>query len=345
MVKMKKKGKIKSFLNISIFIIITIVVLYFLLKDNFYEVVQGLLHANFFWIIVAIFFIFGYWFFKSLIFYNFTRKFNPNYKFKKAFKLQLMTNFFNAITPFASGGQPFQIYSLKKQGVEITNATNIIVENFIVYQIAVVTFGIFAIISNYFFHFFEDVGLLKHLVTMGFIINTVITICLFVIAFAKRINKFIVSWCINLLSKIKLVKNREKTLENWNTYITNFHNGAKILIANKWFFAKAILWALLALACQYLIPVILLYSTGDYTSFTAFESIVACSYVMLIGSFVPIPGGTGGLEYGFMAFYGNFISGTTINVILILWRFVTYYLGLIIGAVAVNIKEGDKKCE
>lgn len=342
---MNKKIKIKSVLNITIFIVITALVLYFLLKDNFKEVINGLLHANIFWIIVAIFFIFGYWFFKSIIFYNFTRKFNKDYKFKKAFKLQLMTNFFNAVTPFSSGGQPFQIYSLKKQGIEITSATNIIVQNFIVYQIALVLFGIGSIISNYFFHFFEDVGLLKQLVTMGFIINALITIGLFIIAFAKGFNKIVVNWIINLLSKIKIVKNKEKNLENWNTYINNFHNGAKILIANKWFFIKSILCAILALACQYLIPVILLYSTGDYTSFNGFQSIVACSYVMLIGSFVPIPGGTGGLEYGFMAFYGNFISGTTINVILILWRFVTYYLGLIIGAIAVNIKEGDHKCE
>lgn len=66
---------------------------------------------------------------------------------------------------------------------------------------------------------------------------------------------------------------------------------------------------------------------------------------MLIGSFVPIPGGTGGLEYGFIQFYGNFVTGSTLNVIMILWRFVTYYFGMIVGAVAVNIKEGEHKCE
>ena len=106
-----------------------------------------------------------------------------------------------------------------------------------------------------------------------------------------------------------------------------------------------ILYAFLALVCLYITPVVLLYSTGDYTSFNALLSIVSCSYVMLIGSFVPIPGGTGGLEYGFIQFYGNFVTGSTLNVIMILWRFVTYYFGMIVGAVAVNIKEGEHKCE
>ena len=75
-------------------------------------------------------------------------------------------------------------------------------------------------------------------------------------------------------------------------------------------------------------------------------SIVACSYVMLIGSFVPIPGGTGGIEYGFTKFYGNFVTGSTLSVIMILWRAITYYFGLILGAIVVNIKEKEnQKCE
>ena len=59
---------------------------------------------------------------------------------------------------------------------------------------------------------------------------------------------------------------------------------------------------------------------------------------MILGSFVPIPGGTGGLEYGYTKFFGNFITGPALNASMLLWRFITYYLGLILGAIAVNIK-------
>lgn len=342
---MKKKSKLKAFLNITIFIVITALVLYFTLKDNFHEVLNGILSANIVWILFALVFVCGYWFFKSLIFYNFTKKFKKNYKFRKSFKLQLVTNFFNAITPFSSGGQPFQIYTLKRQGIELIDATNIIIENFIVYQIALVLLGIVSIISNGIFHIFKEVGILRQLVTIGFVINTLVIIGLFVIAFGKKINKWIVTHLISLLSKIKIIGDKEKTIEKWNNYINNFHNGAKLLISDRVEFIKMIIYALLGLICLYIIPVILLYSTGDFTSFNALLSIVACSYVMLIGSFVPIPGGTGGLEYGFIAFYGNFLTGSNLHVIMILWRFVTYYFGMIVGAVAVNIKEGVKKCE
>ena len=65
-----------------------------------------------------------------------------------------------------------------------------------------------------------------------------------------------------------------------------------------------ILFSFLGLVCLYMVPVWILYSMGDFTSFNALESVIASAYVMLIGSFVPLPGGTGGIEYGFLKFFG-----------------------------------------
>ena len=81
----------------------------------------------------------------------------------------------------------------------------------------------------------------------------------------------------------------------------------------------------------------------DYTSLNVFTAIITSAYVMLIGSFVPIPGGSGGLEYGFVAFFGYFlqVSGK-LTALMILWRLVTYYLGIIAGAIIMNIKEKGK---
>ena len=67
------------------------------------------------------------------------------------------------------------------------------------------------------------------------------------------------------------------------------------------------------------------------------DAVVSTAYVMTIGSFVPIPGGTGGIEYGFMYFYGNLISGSVLNAAMLIWRFVTYYMAMIIGAIFLGM--------
>ena len=73
------------------------------------------------------------------------------------------------------------------------------------------------------------------------------------------------------------------------------------------------------------------------TNLTGIETITASAYVYLIGAFVPIPGASGGIEYGFTQFYGIFIGLEKISAVLIVWRFITYYLGIIVGAIAFNI--------
>ena len=337
---MKNHPRIKNILGIFFLFLLTAIVLYFLLKDDFSNIIKEILSANIFLLILAFVFAMLYWFFKSIVLYNFTRKFKDSYSFKSAFRTQAVTQFFNAVTPFSSGGQPFQIYSLKKNGLTISNATNVTIEEFVVYQIALVFLGILAIFGNHLFNIFPYDSVLSKLVVLGFSINTLVIIILFIIAFGKKSNQFLVKIAINILTFFKIVKNRDKVLENWNNYINNFHDGAKILIANKRDFLLNILYSFLGLVCLYIVPLWVLFSMGDFKSFTALQAIIASAYVMLIGSFVPLPGGTGGIEYGFIKFFGIFIiSDAKLRALMLLWRFITFYMGIIVGAIALNIKE------
>lgn len=332
------KGKFKGKFNYLILILITFVVLYFSLKDDFDNIVNQLLKVNLFWVGVAFVLLFGYWFFRSLAINTFTRFFKPKARFANSFLLMLRTQFFNAVTPFATGGQPYQVYYLKQEGIPLASSTSIILQNFIVYQIALVFLGGISIISNYYFHFFKEIVILQKLVTLGFIINTVIIVIMFIVAFDKKMNKRIIKLGINILTKLKIVKDKEKKLAEWDESISNFHSSASILLKDKWSFIKTILENIIALTSLYLIPLVLLYSMGDYSSYNGLVAVITSAYVILIGSFVPIPGGSGGLEYGFIAFYGNFIAGPMLTAIMLLWRFVTYYFGMIMGAIALNVK-------
>lgn len=338
--------KNKKIFNYILLITVTVLVLFFSLKDNYKETINVLKSLDQRWIFISFVLLTFYWFFKAIALKKIIINFKKNYRFREAFKFILEINFFNAITPFSSGGQPFEIYKLKKDKIKMADATTIVIEQFVVYQIALVLLGLISIIINHTFHIFPSSSILKNLVTIGFILNTLITVFLFLIAFTKKTNKMIVSKVIHLLHKTKIVKNEEKQLNKFNKYINELYDGTKLLLKNKIAFIEMIVVNFIGLICLYLVPLALLYSTHDYTSFNGMTCIISSAYVMLIGSFVPIPGGTGGLEYGFINFFGNFIKGSILTAIMITWRFVTYYIPLVIGAVAVNIKKKEKKeCE
>ena len=332
------KNKKKNITNIIILIVISALVLYFCLKDNFKDTFHTLMSVNVIWLIVAILMMVLYWFFRSVSMYSITRKFKSDYKFKSSFRLVVETQFFHAITPFASGGQPYEIYSLKRENISISDVTNISIQNFIVYQIALVLLGVIALFSNMFLNLYSNVNLLKGLIIIGFLVNTFVIVVLFLFTFSKKLHQAIVKFIINVLSKFKLIKNKEEIVSKMENTINDFNKGAKKILKDKKHFVSLIFINFLSLVMLYLIPVILLYSLSDYTSFNGIDAVITSAYVMLIGSFVPIPGGSGGLEYSFIKFYGNFLSGSKLSVLMILWRFITYYLGMFVGAIALAFK-------
>ena len=57
-------------------------------------------------------------------------------------------NFYNCITPSASGGQLMQAYTYKKQGISISNGTSCLVMNFIVYQLVMIVLASVAVFAK-----------------------------------------------------------------------------------------------------------------------------------------------------------------------------------------------------
>ena len=327
----------KKIFNYVILALVTIIVLIFSLKDNFKEIMHELLTMKLGWLILAFLMVILFWLIKSIVIHNFSKKVKKKFKYHNSLLLVLRTQFMNAITPFATGGQPYQVYYLTKCGIKTEVATGIIVQNFIVYQIALVFLGLVALFSNYIFHIFPKSHLLSRLIVLGFIINTIVIILSFVVSFAKKVNKKIIMFSIKFLTKLRLVKDKEQKLSDWDEYINNFHNSASNLLKNKKMFIGTICLNFIALICLYSVPFFVLLAMDNY-SMNIGVSVITSAYVMLIGSFVPIPGGTGGLEYGYAAFYGFFVKGSVLSASMLIWRFITYYFGLVIGGIAMNIK-------
>ena len=60
-----------------------------------------------------------------------------------------------------------------------------------------------------------------------------------------------------------------------------------------------------------------MYGLHDFTSLNPMTAITSSAYVLLVGSFVPIPGASGGIEYSFVRFFGNFMPTVLLNALLI----------------------------
>lgn len=237
-----------------------------------------------------------------------------------------------------------EVYYLHKEGIPITKSTNITIQNFIIYQIALVIVGIIALIYNNIYSIFPEDNFIKKLVVLGFTINLTVLLVSYLLSFAKKTQKQLINKLINLLAKLTIIKDKEKFQNQINEHLSKFHKNTIKLKNNKILVINLIILNIVGLLVLYSMPYIL--AKGMNINISLNDTITATTYVMLIGSFIPIPGGTGGIEYGFVFFFKHLITGNIVNAVMLLWRFIIYYLGMIFGGIALSLyRKKVKKCE
>lgn len=327
--------------NSIILIFITFLVLFLVLKDNFNSIISLLCSANIVWILVSLLAQFLFIFLESIAFYQIILSYGENYSLFKSFRLLLITKFFNGITPFASGGQPMQVYLMKKDGIRITKAVNIIIQNFIIYQLALVSIGALTLILNEMFNIFPENPILGRLVAIGFIVNTLVMVFSFIISFSKTFKNVVFNFTVKLGTKFRIIKDKETFITKWEERCNDFHKGTEFIKSHKLLCFKCFIYNLIALSAFYIIPLFVILAM-DSKGLSILNTYVASSYVMIMGSFVPIPGGSGGIEFGYLQFFGNFIKGSLLNASLLIWRFITYYIPMIVGAILLNLGKEEK---
>ena len=322
-------------INIILLVLVSFIVIFFSLKDNLNESIDYLLHLNYLWIVIACLLMILNILFQSLSQYRFLKEVKPDYKFSSCFKLMMIAMFFNAITPFSSGGQPFEMYLLNKEGVKVSDSGNALLQNFITYQFALIFVGTLAIIFNKIFGIFPDGNLLKNVVLVGYIINVVVMSLIIIFSRAKKFNTKVFSKIFNFIFHFKFIKNREEKRLKAEKTLDDFYNSTAIMKNNFKNTILSFLYNLMSLMCLYLIPLFVFFALKEYNKIDVIKSVVLSGYTFLIGSFVPIPGATGGLEYGFMDFFGVFTKGGLLSSAMLIWRLITYYFGMLLGGITL----------
>lgn len=236
-------------------------------------------------------------------------------------------HFFNGITPFATGGQPFQVYSYSRLGVKASASTGILMMNFIIHMAVT---NLFAILSIAIYpKLIKAVGNLLPMIIIGFTMNFLTFGFIILLACSKRVANFLV-YLLKLLGKIKFLSKFitpaipafQKYCEDTQSAFKELwkHKGATLLC----FFVRAI-----TMFVYYAITFYILRSFNIGVSYKdLFFVICGTSFAITTCVFIPTPGGSGGIEFAFTSIFVFIASGITKDLGasgMLLWRILTYY--------------------
>ena len=257
------------------------------------------------------------------------RKNEPKRSKWSFFRIPLIQALFNAITPMSTGGQPSQLAAMVQMGIEGGRATSLLLMKFIIYQIVVFLAYVTTIITGFHMVATKFAGL-AIFIAIGFLIHVSSIAFLLAVLFAYNWTKKTANWIMNLLAKFI----NQKRVDIWrkNTFdkIETFYEESQKLKREKKKLIVCVVLTVLQLLCFYSIPYMTLVTlnvSADWASVTQMNIMI-----IMFMAIIPIPGASGGAEYSFQTLFSTFISSNgTLIVGMFLWRFVTYFFGMILG--------------
>lgn len=287
------------------------------------------------WIVVAVLCMVVSLFFEGVVVKILIGERITKYPWRDALRVPPIEQLFNGITPFASGGQPAQVFALMQSGIDAGRATSILLMKFIVYQTMIVINFIFCLLVG--FHYVADkLHALVLLVIAGFLVHFCVIVGLLMVMYWYSFTKKVIQLLFKPLRWFVNAERSERWKEDLNNKVDSFYEEALQLKGNVRLIVKISLVTIVQLFVYYIIPYFILIALNvnhvNWMMVTTLHVLI----VMVISLF-PIPGGSGGAEISFDVVFSSFVGGGSLVLAMLLWRLITYYLPMLSGIIALMI--------
>lgn len=328
---MKKSNKWGLIMCAVAFIIM---ILYLIFVDGAENLVVSISRIKIPFLIIAVGLIVLYWTLEAATVQLALKSLHNKQRFRNTLAITLIGQYFNCITPCASGGQPFQAYYLTKIGTPLASAMTALLARFITYQFTLTLLSAILLFLR-FSYFITELRPLMVLTVIGFIINFAVILGLLALAFFKKFTTKLAYLIVKILFKLRIVKDYEKKLSFINEEMQQYSENFAFMKSQPLLIIKMLLLSAFQLLVYFSVSYILYLGFG--LSGTDFLTAISCqSFVLMISSFVPLPGALGAAEGSYAAFFGA-VFGNFTALSTFIWRFLTFYLPIVTGLTATIV--------
>lgn len=293
----------------------------------------------------------GLWLFLIIFSLSYIITWNSFYLFKYAhdygikakwwewFVYGIVSIFFNSITPFALGSEPYRVYWLNKHGLNAQKSLLVISTTTIFWSAAqiVITWPSFIYISTKYYIISQtSSGLLAYWFTFaGMLIDLTMFSLIFLLSYSKKCHVFLNSIFNAILKKLK------KPYKTKEEIISEYKDQAvfKKLYIQEMKKIKNIIWqgtGTILYSLAYYFSVYFSFRLIDIDIFSFGNVFNVVNVAWTANNFIPIPGGEGTiqiiLQKFLIAFQPNaIVDENQINAAIFVWRSFTFYLPTLAG--------------
>ena len=325
----KKKSTIINICLLAFLIIVTFLLIF---KDySFIDTINIMIKAKSRYILLAIIMMLLAIVFESINVKSILKSLDKKVSLLKTIKYTFIGFFFSGVTPGGSGGQPVEIYYMKKDNIPITASTLSLLLELCSYHINTIILGIISLFIN-------SQLLTKNFVwifVIGFILKISTLSMMLIGLFSKKTSKILVNIMIKILTFFKYSKTEEVS-NNLRNSLTTYNQGSKFIREHKMIIIKSLCIVFVQVLFYYSVTYFV-YKSFGLTKYSYLDIITSQALLLVATSSIPLPGAVGISENAFLTINEKIFTMQYLPSALLLSRGITFYLFMLISLIIVII--------
>lgn len=322
--------------SIVFVLIVFAVTCYIIFKDNSpREIIEVFKTANIYYLLLGMSMIPIYIFVQGYYLKIILKYLGYKIKFIKGCIYSCIEFYFSGITPSSTGGQPAEMYYMRRDGVPVGVFSIAVLLITAIFKIVLILLGLMALLFNS--SLILSNGITFNIIFfLGLFINSAIIFgCLFLM-FSKNLVKTISTKTIRLLGRFKLTKYPEKMLEKFEKHLEEYSLGAKYIKENLKLSLKVILLTLLQRVAMFSVGYFV-YRAMGLSEYSYFDIMFIQVAIALAIDSLPFPGGMGITEVMLLLIYDKIFGEDIAIPAMLLTRIISYYFCMIISSITTLV--------
>lgn len=238
--------------------------------------------------------------------------------------------FYSGITPSATGGQPMQLYYMKKSGFQIADSTVVLMTVALIYKLVLVLIGLGVLIFWYPSLCLYLEGYL-YLYYLGLFLNTSLVAALLFIMISPKCFRGIVVAGEKLLMKLHILKESETRRQKLFDMADSYHEAVVFFLQHKRHIAAVFAFTFLQRLSVFFLTW-LIYKGMHLSGHSAMTVMIIQATVYIAVDMLPLPGSQGITELMYKTVFSAIFPGAYLTASMCVTRSINFYFLLIVSA-------------
>lgn len=327
--EVKKKKKLAA--NVVLFLAIMIVTIWFVFREEGFGAVliameQMSLGHLLLAIVIALFFVSM----EGLLLWYLLRAIHGVSKLSSCINCAFIGFLFSGITPSATGGQPMQLYYLKKDGNSWSLASLALMMIAFMYKLVLVVFGFGILVFwNEPLRGYLGTGYYR-LFLLGLTLNSLLVIALLMVMFTPAVIRILIDKVEWLAVKVHLIKKVGSKKERLNHFMESYQSALTVLKRHKRKMFVVFLGTFVQRTAVFALTYVVYRGMGmSGTPLTTIMWLQASVYIAV--DMLPIPGAQGITEAMYRRAFREIFAAGQVTASMCISRGVSFYLMILVG--------------